>query len=144
MRQSKSTKPSKPIAPIQSTLYHVWFLWLIYRLVIYPLLISFSLSSWAVIFIGAMWQILVLLPALLLTPTIKKGNSPYGLIMASLITLIYLGLIGLFLFIRIYENAPFYISIGFGIETVLLFIINILLFILLKRLPSMHKTQITN
>lgn len=115
-------------------------LWLIYRLLGYPLLVGFSLSSWTMMATGAAWQVVVLLPALLLTPTIKKGNSPYGLIVASLVMLVYLGVVGVFLFIRLYEHAPLAIALGFGVETLLLSIINGLLFVLLKRLPPMHKT----
>lgn len=140
MRKSKSHTPPKPTAPIQLMLRRVWVLWLIYRLLGYPLLVGFSLSSWTMMATGVAWQVVVLLPALLLTPTIKKGNSPYGLIVASLVMLVYLGVVGVFLFIRLYEHAPLVIALGFGVETLLLSIINGLLFVLLKRLPPMHKT----
>lgn len=140
MRKSKPHTPPKPTAPIQSMLRRVWVLWLIYRLLGYPLLVGFSLSSWTMMATGVAWQVVVLLPALLLTPTIKKGNSPYGLIVASLVMLVYLGVVGVFLFIRLYEHTPLVIALGFGVETLLLSIINGLLFVLLKRLPPMHKT----
>lgn len=94
------------------------------------------------ILMGVVWQFFVLLPALLLTPTIKKGNSPYALIIASLVVLVYLGAVGVFLLMRLYENAPLPVSIGFAIETFLLLAINALLFVLLKRLPPMHKSAL--
>lgn len=134
-----STSPPKPTKPIWLILNQVWFLWLFYRLLAYPLLVGFSLSSMGQALMGVVWQFFVLLPALLLTPAIKKGNSPYALIVASLVMLVYLGAVGVFLLMRLYENAPLPISIGFAIETLLLLAINALLFVLLKRLPPMHK-----
>ena len=65
--------------------------------------------------------------------------------MLSMITLVYLASAGVYLVLRLYEQAPMLISLGFGVETVLLLLINVYLFILLKRLPPMHKTwQNTN
>lgn len=128
---------NKPIQPVQHALRRTWILWLLYRLFAYPMLVG-ALSS-ATIVVGMAWQLLVLLPALLLTPTIKKGEAPYGLIVASLVMLIYLGAVGVFLFIRIYEGAPLMLCLGFALESILLLLINIQLFMLLKRLPPMHK-----
>lgn len=91
---------------------------------------------------GVIWQFIKLIPALLLTPIIRRADAPYGLIVASLVMLIYLGFVGVYLFIHVFEHSPVYISVGFGLETLLLLIINILLFVLLKRLPPMHKNKI--
>lgn len=144
--KASTDKPNKPIHTIQRTLRRTWMSWLVYRLFAYPLLVSVltlstNTSPQTIYFgvIGMAWQLLVLLPALLLIPTIKKGDSPYGLIIASLVALVYLGVAGVFLFIRIYEQAPTMIWVGFALETVLLIIINIQLFTLLKRLPPMHQ-----
>ncbi len=133
----KPAKPNKPIAPIHQRLQLLWGLWLIHRLVIYPVLVG--VATGASIMSGMMWQVLVLLPALLLTGVVTKGNSPYWLIILSMMTLVYLGSAGVFLVMRIYEHAPFMIWAGFAVETLLLAMINVLLFILLKRLPPMHQ-----
>lgn len=135
----KPAVPPKPILPIQKTLRHLWIGWLLYRLFVYPVLVG--VFAGANIVSGMLWQLLVLLPAFGLTPTILKARSPYLLIVASMFALVYLATVGVFLLIRLYENAPVAVWVGFGLETLLLLLINWYLFLLLKRMPPMHKTS---
>ncbi len=134
----KTAKPLKPAAPIHQKLYKLWFCWLGYRLILYPVLVG--VATKASIISGVAWQALVLLPAFLFTKAVWQGKSPYSLIMLSMITLIYLASAGVFLALRVYEQAPVLVSLGFAFEMVLLLGINVLLFVLLKRLPPMHKS----
>ena len=144
---TKTPKPPKPSAPIHQKLKMVWCVWLVYRLLIYPTLIGMTTETGIAfgVFLGILWQVLVLLPAFVFTKAVWQGKSPYALIILSMITLVYLASAGVYLVLRLYEQAPMLISLGFGVETVLLLFINVYLFILLKRLPPMHKTwQNTN
>lgn len=154
MKKAHTIAQPKPIIPVQSALRRAWFAWLLYCLVIYPVLASLAFGNvgyanlgmngsvvTGMVF-GVIWQLVKLIPALLLTPIIKRADAPYGLIVASLVMLIYLGFVGVYWFIHVFEHSPVYISVGFGFETLLLLIINVLLFILLKRLPPMHKNKI--
>lgn len=154
MTKPTSDKAPKPIMLIQSALRRAWVVWLLYCLVIYPVLASLAFGSTGRVNLGmnggvgtgmvfgVIWQLVKLIPALLLTPTIKRADAPYGLIVASLVMLIYLGFVGVYWFIHVFEHSPVYISVGFGFETLLLLIINVLLFVLLRRLPPMHKNKI--
>lgn len=134
---SKHIKPQKPIAPIHKMLYLTWGVWLLYRLVVYVGLLG--LSTQANMLYGVLWQVLVLLPAFVFTPAIMRAKAPYRLIMASMVMLIYLASVGVFFIIRLYENAPIWVTVGLGVEMVLLLMINVLLMTLIKRLPPMHK-----
>lgn len=153
MKKPESNTPPKPIAPIQSALRRAWVVWLLYCFIIHPILASLAFgkigyanlgmnggAATGMVF-GVIWQLVKLIPALLLTPTIKRADAPYGLIVASLVMLIYLGFVGVYWLIHVFEHSPVYISMGFGFETLLLLIINVLLFVLLKRLPPMHKNK---
>lgn len=135
----KPTQSPKPILPIQKRLRLLWVVWLLYRLLLYPLLVAYQ--STANVLSGMLWQLLVLLPAFLVTPTVLKGRIPYQLLIANMVTLIYLASTGVFLVIRLYEHAPVAICLGFALESMLLLWINWYVFVLLKRLPPMHKTQ---
>lgn len=134
----QTTTSSKPILPLQKNLRYLWLGWLFYRLLIYPALVG--VSAGASMLAGVLWQLLVLLPAFLLTPAVLKARSPYLLIVASMMALMYLATMGVFLLIRVYENAPLAVVMGFGVETLLLLLINWYLFLLLKRLPPMHQS----
>ena len=70
---------------------------------------------------------------------IWRGNSPYALMWVSMVALVYLGLAGVMSLLRIYEAAPVAVWAVQCVEAVLLLLINCQLFILLKRLPAMHK-----
>ena len=154
MKKAHTIAQPKPIIPVQSALRRAWFAWLLYCLVIYPVLASLAFGNvgyanlgmngsvvTGMVF-GVIWQLVKLIPALLLTPIIKRADAPYGLIVASLVMLIYLGVVGVYWFIHVFEHSPVYISVGLGAETSLLLIIHVSLFILLKRLPPMHKNKI--
>lgn len=134
---SKSPKVTKPIAPIAQRLMMTWLIWLVYRLMGLPIFISIFNPSSPDIVGGIAWQALWLLPAFILTPWIVRGRSPYALLVGSMFTLVYLGASGVVLFTRAYGSSWAEIAV-YLIDFVLLFAINVWLFILLKRLPSMN------
>ena len=127
----------KPIHPIHQRLKLCWWLWVVLAIIIYPL--SIMMLTDANVVNGVVVQILAMLPALLFTPTIMRGNSPYVLIFASIVTLVYLGVAGVLALIRYYEGVSAGIWAMRLVEFVVLLFINYYLFILLKRLPPMHK-----
>lgn len=135
----KSLSPPKPTHTVHRPLCVAWGLWLLYRLLGVTAM-TVSLTG-ADVLPSLWWQVLVVLPALGLTPAIIKGKSPYPLIIASLVGLIYLATAGVFLLIHLYENAPMMTIVGAVAETVLLLVINITLMMLIKRLPPMHKVR---
>ena len=134
---SKSPKVTKPTAPIAQRLMMTWLIWLVYRLMGLPIFISIFNPSSPDIVGGIAWQALWLLPAFILTPWIVRGRSPYALLVGSMFTLVYLGASGVVLFTRAYGSSWAEIAV-YLIDFVLLFAINVWLFILLKRLPSMN------
>ncbi|MGP4734784.1 MULTISPECIES: hypothetical protein [unclassified Psychrobacter] len=134
---TKPLKTVKPIAPIAQRLKVTWLIWLVYRLLGLPIFISIFNPSSPDIVGGIAWQALWLLPALILTPWILRGRSPYALLISSMFTLVYLGASGVVLFTRIYGSSWAEIAVYLA-DFLLLLAINIWLFILLKRLPSMN------
>lgn len=89
---------------------------------------------------GMAWQMLAMLPALLFTPAVVRGNAPYALLWLSMVMLVYLGVVGVMAFMRFYESASMMIWLVLFLEFGLIFAINVALFMLLKRLPAWHKT----
>lgn len=136
-KSGKPIKAKKPIAPIRQRLMLTWLIWLAYRLLGLPILISVFNPSSPDIFGGVAWQALWLIPAAILTPWILRGRSPYALLVGSMLTLVYLGASGVVLFSRIYGSGWAEIVV-YLIDFLLLLAINVWLFILLKRLPSMN------
>ena len=136
-KEDSSTKASKPITPIRQRLIVTWLVWLSFRLIALPILINVFNISHPDIIGGIAWQALWLVPAFILTPSILRGRSPYALLIDSMFTLVYLGASGVILFTRAYGSSWAEITIYF-IDFALLLAINIWLFILLKRLPSMN------
>ena len=134
---NKSPKVTKPIAPIVQRLMVTWLIWLVYRLMGLPIFISIFNPSSPDIIGGIAWQALWLVPAFILTPWILRGRSPYALLISSMFTLVYLGASGVVLFTRIYGSSWAEIAV-YLTDFVLLLAINVWLFILLKRLPSMN------
>ena len=132
-----SIKASKPITPIRQRLIATWLLWLSFRLFALPILISVFNPSRPDIIGGIAWQALWLVPAFVLTPSILRGRSPYALLIDSMFTLVYLGASGVILFTRAYGSSWAEIAVYF-IDFALLLAINVWLFFLLKRLPSMN------
>lgn len=133
----KASKPVKPITPIRQRLMLTWLIWLAYRMLALPILISvFNVSNPDIVG-GIAWQTLWLLPAFILTPWIVRGRSPYALLISSMFTLVYLGASGVVLFTRIYGSSWSEIAV-YLLDFLLLLAINVWLFILLKRLPSMN------
>lgn len=133
----KTDKTPKPTEPIHHPLQKFWLLWLAHRLILYPTMVSLAVGG--VWWLGVLWQLIVMLPALVFTKAIWRGNSPYALLWASMVMLVYLGAVGVFWLMRFYENAPLIIIGLLTVEFLIVFGINVLLFILLKRLPPMHK-----
>ena len=133
----KAAKPTKPIAPIAKRLMVTWLTWLIYRLIGLPIFINIFNPSSPDIIGGIAWQALWLVPAFILTPWMLRGRSPYALLISSMFTLVYLGASGVVLFTRVYGSSWAEIAV-YLTDFVLLFAINVWLFILLKRLPSMN------
>lgn len=134
---SKTLKATKPIAPIAKRLTITWLIWLVYRMIGLPVFISVFNPSSPDIIGGIAWQALWLVPAFILTPWILRGRSPYALLIGSMFTLVYLGASGVVLFTRIYGSSWAEIAV-YLTDFVLLLAINVWLFILLKRLPSMN------
>jgi hypothetical protein len=134
---SQTTQPLKPIMPIRQRLMVTWLIWLTFRLLALPLLINVFNPSRPDIVGGIAWQALWLVPASVLTPSILRGRSPYALLIDSMFTLVYLGASGVVLFTRAYGSSWAEIAV-YSLDFALLFAINIWLFILLKRLPSMN------
>lgn len=138
--KSESTMPvsvNKPAAPMQKRLMITWLMWLVYRLIGLPILINVFNQKHPDIIGGIAWQGLWLIPAFIVTPWMLRGRSPYALLVASMLTLVYLGASGVVLFTRVYGSG--WLEIGvYLLDFLLLLLINIWLFILLKRLPSMN------
>ena len=132
-----SIKASKPITPIRQRLIVTWLGWLIFRLLALPILINVFNISRPDMIGGIAWQALWLVPAFILTPSILRGRSPYALLIDSMFTLVYLGASGVVLFTRAYGSSWAEIAVYF-IDFALLLAINVWLFVLLKRLPSMN------
>lgn len=133
----KPIKVKKPIEPIRQRLLVTWLVWLVYRLLGLPILINIFNPSSPDVIGGIAWQALWLVPAFVLTPWILRGRSPYALLISSMFTLVYLGASGVVLFTRAYGSSWAEITLH-SIDFILLLAINVWLFILLKRLPSMN------
>ena len=133
----KPIKVKKPIEPVRQRLLVTWLVWLVYRLLGLPILINIFNSSSPDVIGGIAWQALWLVPAFVLTPWILRGRSPYALLISSMFTLVYLGASGVVLFTRAYGSSWAEITL-YSIDFILLLAINVWLFILLKRLPSMN------
>ena len=131
---------SKPIAPIHRRLLVTWLLWLVYRLLGLPIGISLLNVNSPDIIAGIVWYGLWLIPAFILTPVVWRGRSPYLLLVGSMLTLVYLGASGVVLLDRAYGSSWAELMV-YLFDFVLLLVINIWLFILLKRLPSMNKVE---
>lgn len=132
-----TNEAGKPIASMQQRLLLTWIVWLGYRLLGLPIFINLFNQTHPDIIGGIAWQGLWLIPAFILTPWIIKGRSPYALLVGSMLTLVYLGASGVVLFTRVYGSSWTEIIV-YIFDFALLLIINIWLFMLLKRLPSMN------
>ncbi|MDO4442135.1 MAG: hypothetical protein Q4B81_08110 [Moraxella sp.] len=140
MKTQKLKKAPKPIKPAHTKLVIFWWAWLAFAIIIYPVLIAVGTGTSFVS--GILMQVLLLLPALLFSPYIVRGNSPYALIMASLVLLLYLGVSGVLVLIRYYEATPAAVWGGRLVEFVLIGGALYYLFVLLRRLPPMHKQRL--
>ncbi|WP_201632623.1 hypothetical protein [Psychrobacter immobilis] len=127
----------KSIAPMRQRLLLTWLVWVAYRLLALPIMISVFNPTSPDIIGGIAWQALWLIPAFILTPVILRGRSPYMLLIGSMLTLVYLGASGVVLFTRVYGSSMIEIMV-YLLDFMLLFLINTWLFLLLKRLPSMN------
>lgn len=125
------------IAKLQSRLRMIWLAWLIYRGIGLPVLLGLLLATQPDVIGGIAWQLLWLIPALIVTPWVIKGKLPYALLMSSMLTLVYLGASGVTLFSRFYDSGSSAMWV-YAIDLILILLINVWLFKLLKRLPSMN------
>lgn len=125
------------IAKLQSRLRMSWLAWLAYRGIGLPVLLGSLLATQPDVIGGIAWQLLWLIPALIVTPWVIKGKSPYALLMSSMLTLVYLGASGVTLFSRFYDSGSSVMWV-YAIDLILILFINVWLFKLLKRLPSMN------
>lgn len=133
----KSEKPLKPAYPIHQRLKLSWWAWLLFRLMGMASLVHFLSAKHPAIVGGIVWHGLWLVPAFIVTPYIIKGKSPYALLMTIMLTFIYLG-----------GSGMVALKYGFGqewglmavwlVDFLLLAVVNLWLFMLLKRLPKMN------
>lgn len=121
----------------QSQLRSVWLTWLLYRAIALPVILSVVLATKPDMIGGMAWQVIWLIPALMLTPWFIKGKSAYALLVGSMLTLVYLGASGVTSFSRLYDSGITVLWV-YLLDTVLIFMVNLYLFKLLKRLPSMN------
>ncbi|MFL1732021.1 hypothetical protein [Moraxella oculi] len=133
----KKSPVHKPTKPIHQRLIKCWWLWLMLVLVGHPLALMTTTQASGMM--AVMMKLIILTPALALTPAVMRGNQPAKLIYLSIITLTYLGVSGVMALIRYYELAPMAVWLMYVLELLLLCVINHHLFILLRRLPPMHK-----
>lgn len=141
MTQTAKTKAAdlsanKPIDFIIKLLWGCWFFWVLYRILGFPYLASREGQE---IIFGIFWQFIITLPALLFTPAVIKAKSPYALIITHLVTLLYFSSACVFFVVYLYAQNKL-LGWASGVEAFVLLGINILLFMLLKRLPPMYRT----
>lgn len=134
---SNSAENLLSIQKMQLKMRSGWVLWLLYRGFGLPILLGLLLSTQPDIFGGIAWQLLWLIPALIVTPWMIKGNSPYALLIISMLSMVYLGASGVTLFSRFFDSGYSVVWI-YVIDLILILLVNIWLFKLLKRLPSMN------
>lgn len=143
MAKKQSLDRSSPenlaiIAQLQSRLRKGWLAWLLYRSLGLPILLGILLTIKPDIAGGIAWQLLWLIPALVVTPWMLKAKSAYALLLTSMLTLVYLGASGVTFFSRFYDSGLNVVWV-YLIDLLLILIINVWLFKLLKRLPSMNE-----
>lgn len=131
--------PNKPTHHLIKWLKISWLSWLVLMIVIYPLMIA-ALTQLS-FGLGLLTRAMIFIVPVICTPFIWRANSPYALIVISLITLVFLGISAVRLFFDGLQGLPFAVLAISAIELILLFVINISLFLLLKRLPAMHKNR---
>nr|WP_315042211.1 hypothetical protein [uncultured Moraxella sp.] len=127
----------KPVYPIHQKLKISYITWLIFRLFGVAILSFLLLKSQPSVIGGMVWQGLWLLPAVLCTPVIVKGKSPYALLLVSMLLLVYMGGSGMVAlkhgFSQVWALCAVWI-----VDFYLLTLVNVWLFVLLKRLPKMN------
>lgn len=135
-----TTNPNLTLIRLKILLKQLWFIWLVFRLVAMSFVIGFVVPSAQMV--GAVfWQMLTLLPALLSTPVILRANSPYALIMVSLLLMVYWAVSATQLLINLYQKAPLFVSVAYGFETIILMGLFFLLFLTTKKMPALHKQK---
>ncbi len=138
--KTNSKAAQQQLQTLQKRLKITWLLWLGYRGVLFSILLNIFLSASPNVIGGITWQLLLLLPALLLTPWMLRGSSPYALLLGSMVTLIYLGESGVTLFSIFYSNGVTVWWV-YALDTWLILLINVGMFKLLKVLPSMNSSN---
>lgn len=129
-----------PPSRLPLTLKRLWLVWLLYRLLVMTAVVLWIVPT-ANPLGAVLWQLLVLLPAFLLTPYIIRASSPYALIVASLVVMVYWALTSMQFVIKLYEQAPLLVSVCYGLEMLLLTAVFFVLFLTTKKMPAMHKQR---
>lgn len=134
--------PNRPdtLSAYQKKLKLSYALWFGFRLFFMPIVMAKAtlVSSYGAFLL---WQGLMLLPALLFVPTIRQANHPFRLIVLSFLMMIYAGVATSQWLIAWYENKGGLLVWTYAFESVLLLGVLGLLFVVLKKLPPMHKTR---
>lgn len=124
----------------KDTLKLSYGMWLMFRLFIMPLVMSHIINQGAYGEFLA-WQGITLIPAFLFGWRIWRANSPYGLIVASFVVMVYLGVSSSHLLIAWYEQKGMLLIGTYALESVMLLVVLGGLFMVLKKLPPMHKNH---
>lgn len=119
-----------------------WIAWLVLRLALLPLVMMWVSN---VAMLGAiLWQMMVMLPALIATPFVLKSKDSYALIVISLVIMVYWAVAASFWLIYVYERAMTWMVIIYALETLLLTVVFACLLMGLKKMPAMHKNRRTS
>lgn len=139
-QQKQKIRTLKSPAVIRQWLKWSWLTWLGYRLVLLPVLVHMVSHRTFDMMGGMVWQGIWLVPAFVMTYWLIKGTSPYALLLSSMLTLVYLGASGVNVLVTTFE-VGFVMGWIYLLDFLWLLVINIALFFLLKRLPSMNKNS---
>lgn len=130
---------TESLAGYRRYLFLAWCLWLAWRLFVMPW-VMWWLTDVGQFGIFVLWQGLLLLPMLILTPVIKRAKNAYALIVISLILMVYWAISASHLLNAVYQGQTLLVMV-YGLENVLLAMIFITLFLLTKKMPAMHKNS---
>lgn len=131
---------SQRLLSCQAKLRYGYLTWVLCRLLVMPWIMLKMTTTGAY---GAflLWQGFILLPALMFVPVIWQANRPYRLMVLSFLVMVYLGVATSHCLIAWYERKSSLLMWAYTLESGLLFVVLGLLFVVLKKLPPMHKTR---
>lgn len=114
--------------------------WLVFRLFVMSWIMTMFTTQQD--YLGfLLWQCLSVLPALGFLGVVYHANRPYWLIVLSFVVMVYWGLSASRWLIAWYEQQANILIWAYAFESVLLTVVLVALFVLLKKLPPMHKQQ---